>query len=142
MSVTTQNIDIIPVLQDADVDLNLIDKIEIAPMPESGIEIIDYYSDSMLESDFQRHRLYLCQGRTGYFCDITEASDLGRVGRTGEVLTPGPEDVFVPPTPFFENGIAEDEVVVVICAYAEEQYTGQIDYGSRVLIYTAQQPCA
>lgn len=135
MSVTTQNIDSILVLQDAEVELAQLSSIEVAPLPEGGIEIIDHYSDSMLESGWQRHRLYLCQEGTGYFCDLTEEPAIGSVGRTGEVLTPGPEDVYVSPVPFFDEGIAEDEAIVVICDYADEAYTGAVNYGTRVVIY-------
>ena len=138
MYATTQNIDIIPVLQDAEIELSQLDAIEVAPMPEGGIELIDRYSDSMIESDYKKHRIYLCQSDTGYFCDLAEAYVPGRIGRTGEVLTPGPEDEYFFPLPFLSDGLPEDELVVVICNYAEEQHTGRVDFGTRITIYTPQ----
>ena len=135
MVIGTRNIDIIPVLRDAGVELSSLSAIEIAPMPEGGIELVEHYSDSMVEEDSQKYRLYLCQQDTGYFCQITEELKEGRIGRTGEVLTQGSEDVYVPPVPFFKEGIQDDEAIVVIRDYAWEQWDQQMEYGTGVVIY-------
>jgi hypothetical protein len=138
MTIPTQNIDVMPVLEDAGVEFSQLKAIEIAPLPKGGIHLVDTGSELMWENNWQKHRLYLCQEGTGFFCEITTELEDGRIGAHLETLTPGPEDIYVNPEPFFKDGIDDDDAVIVLQSYAEETHTGTMDFGTRITIYTPQ----
>jgi hypothetical protein len=51
MTIATQNIDVMPVLEDAGVELSQLKAIEIAPLPKGGIVLVNKGSETMWENN-------------------------------------------------------------------------------------------